>query len=110
MILKPYLTDNSFSRASSGGTSPQSPDRWRSSSVGKRSSFALLSKPRAPGVATRRPRGKSDPDIRTAPVDRREDLLKLRHANALPAPPRQHLEPGGAVAPDCGEPAPTAPP
>jgi hypothetical protein len=50
-MRKPYLRLRSFSRASSGGTSPQSPEAWRSSS---RAGFspADTRSAIAPGVAT----------------------------------------------------------
>src|SRR5215212_8996634 len=101
MTLKPCLTENSFSRASSGGTSPQSPDRWRSSSAGKRSSPALLSRAKAPGVATRRPRGKRAAMSAAHPFEagpNRVDEAVLRVA--MQAPHRLVLAPGVLQAPE----------
>src|SRR5829696_10446922 len=96
-MRKSRRTESSFSRASSGGTSPQSPAWWRArSSVGFM--WPSASSARAPGVATSCPRGKSGAAIlEPPPAQMREGLGQLFRGDLLPTPAGQEHEPAAAV-------------
>lgn len=96
-MRQPCRTLRRFSAASAGGTSPQSPEAWRSrSSPG--SCPAITRAFSAPGVATTRPRGKSGAAILGPPrVDGRKCFFNLRGSDLLPAPPCKQHEPARPV-------------